>query len=320
MRTFILFFFLFLFLFSSSQCQMYQNDPFTIINLDELSKNDVRINKIKKITSFFYNTQNGIKVKDGFLNYYVNFNIYGNPTFWHSGSSMNVCKSILEFKKEVEFHDFYFEYDSSQNLIHIKEIIHQGDYDNLDENDIYFKYDNQNKLIAQTISEKLIYKPKLKYRGVLYKNDTTLIKYYLNYDIKNNVTTVIKWYNELHKNSSEKPKVDTNKCNCPFDSIFVSKTLKHGQKIDSSGKVIEFTTYMIYAKPLSGSCINPDSPNDIINKIYYNKDGKINKIESFLRKGDFSDREIYQYDNKGLLISKKLENIGLITNYKYEFY
>jgi len=311
-------------------CQIFHTDPyrinFTYLNIEQSSQ-DIKETKIKKISSLDYELKkDGTKKKKPKLNYIVEFDKFGNPTHYQYKFILPcwwlpTLKQKLKLEKEISTTcDYFFQYDSLQNLTHVKEYIVESISASHSENDVYFFYDKMNNLINQTISNKTIYKPGFKYRGVSYDNDTSVIKYTFNYNNKNNVTTVSQWRNDFEPWQNSK-QINTLVFNCSFDSIFSFKDLPKGVKVDSLGRIVEETFYSIHGKPLGGgACITPDSPNDIIKKYFYDNDGRLYKAEMYSRRGDFLNRIFWKYDNNGLLLSRQFENALQITCYEYERY
>lgn len=310
--------------------QILHTDPYqinlTYLNIEQ-TKKEIKETKIKKISSLDYELKkNGTKKKKQKLNYIVEFDKFGNPTHYRYKYIMPcwwlpTLKQKLKLEKEISTTcDYLFQYDSLQNLTHLQEYIVESISASHSENDVYFFYDKKNNLIHQTISYKTIYKLGFKYRGVSYDNDTSIIKYTLNYNNKNNVTTVIQLRNDFKRWKNAK-QIDTLVFNCSFDSIFSFKDLPKGIKVDSLGRIVEETFYSIHGKSIvGGACVTPESPNDIIKKYFYNNEGKLYKAEMYSRRGDFLSRLFWKYDNNGLLLSKQFENAIQITCYEYEYY
>lgn len=308
--------------------QLYHTDPYqtNLIGLNiEQTKKEVVNNKIKKVSKFYSGIKkDGSQKKKSKLRYSLDFDIYGNPSHYHSTYTMpcwwwpTLLQNLKLEKKISTTYDYFFQYDSLHNLLHIKEQEIESLSADHSENDIHYSYDKNQNLIEQTISEKTIYKPNYKFRGVSYDNDTSLIKNTFNYDHKNKVSTVYKrrlkhWRNEGH--------LDTLFYNCSFDSIFIAKEIPKGVKQDSLQRIIETTVYSTSAMPMGGGpCFSTDSPNDRIIKYRYDIQGKLITAETHLRSGEYLNRRHWEYYDNGLVKSSYIENSKSITYYEYEFY
>ncbi len=326
----ILLFTSFLFFCISTYGQIFHNDPYKIDNYlyydIDYTRQEVIKNKIKRVAVYnFEIKKDKIIKKRKEPRYYLEFDINGNPTRYHSQFTYSVwwwykfLHAIKLHTTHIENHDYSFEYDSMHNLVHIKELLTNTISASKDENDVYFKYDQENRLINEIISNKTIYEEGYKFNGTSYDNDTMLLKYHFIYNDTNLITTIIKW-NIYHDFRDTVNQIDTITNNSIFDSLFAIKALPKGVKTDSLGRIIESTFYMIHAYLMGGGCVSPDSENDRINKYYYNSDGKLFKRETYLRKGDFVSTEWITYDSHGLILTSKEDNLKYITCYEYEWY
>ncbi len=310
--------------------QVYHTDPYKIDNYlyydNEFNKQEVTINKIKKVSVFEYQLKNNkIIGKTQTLKYFIEFNANGNPAHYYSRYTYGVwwwyafLQAIKLNKKRVDTHDYYFEYDSGGKLIHAKELLTSTTSPSKDINEVSYEYDSRGNLVEEQIAMKTIYRDGYRYRGTRYGNSINQIKYEFSYDENRKIKTIIQSRSDLAIWDSTK-QTDTIPYHSTFDSLFVKSEVAKGIKTDSLGRIIEFTHYATYAKPMSGPCINPDSPNDRINKMFYNDDGKLVKCETYLRSGEFVSRDLIIYGRNGLPVSSRLENSNLIICYQYEYY
>jgi len=311
--------------------QIFHTDPYQIdflyLNIEQ-SKQDIKHNKVKEISSYYCDlSSKGTKIKKDNNIYTVTFDIFGNPTKYNKRSILacwwwpKLLQTLRIQKQITTTYDYFFIYDSLQNLIHAKELIVKSISSNHDENDVYFVYDKQKRLINQTISNKTIYKSGFKYRGVSYQNDTFIIKYsffYNNDDEIASITAINQWRD--NDNFQSMTKFDTLIFNKKFDSLFISKVDTKGIKHDSLGRIVESINYSVHATSIGGDYTNPDSPNDIITRYFYNSEGKLLKSESQTRKGEFVRRLFWTYSKTGLLQSIQAEDAKQLITYQYEFY
>ena len=320
----------FLLFFVNGHGQIFNTDPFKIDNFlyyhVPLNKTEVLANKIKKVSSITYGfKKNGNRDKKGSLNYYIEFNNQGNPTHYYEKiySSLWWWPDLLQTlhlqKESSEEYDYLFNYDSLQKLIHIQEIIiNNACPESKAINDVYNIYSG-NLLTTQTISEKTLYKPGVKYRGVSYPNDTNITDNVLFYDSLNNVTSILisRYKGDGYDHTSRH---DTIKINCPFDSLFRQKKLEDGEKADSLGRIVERIYILNHATSIGGHIISIESPYDRVIKYFYDKNGYLNSSEEYTRKGDFIEKISYYYDSNGLPLSNRYENLQIIICFEYEFY
>jgi len=308
--------------------QIYHSDPYKIdhsyFNIEQ-SRQEILNNKVKLISSFDNSLKkNGSKKKKSKLNYRIEFNEYGNPINYYSSYVMEcwwfpALKQKLGLEKRfITTYNYSFQYDSLNKLIHLKEKIVETHSPAYEENDINFYYNKENLLNYEIISEKYIYKNGYKYRGVAYTNDTTLSKYYLNYDNSNKVKYVIKWSSSNGENINKKV-LDTINFNCTFDSIFIKKSLPKGIKLDTLGRIVESTLHMFQGTLIGGGNYTREMPNDLINNYTYDISGRLVLIESKTRSGNYVSKEIWTYDKNGFLKSKHFDGSMKTTFYEYEF-
>ncbi len=310
--------------------QILHPDPYQI-NLYNFflgyNRQEILGNRISTITLLDYRLKrDGTKKKNPTIDFRIEFDTLGNPVHYkyienRSYKLSTEIKQKIGLEKErISGNDYIFYYDSLNNLIHAEEKELSTFSPSQTLKDYYFYFDESSKLTKQVVSEKRIYKPGYKFRGVPYNNYTTTVSYSFNYNDVNAVTNVMRKrsYYDYYRNEEE---VDTLTYKCSFDSIFISGEVPKGTKVDSLGRLLEVTNYAIRAKPMGGGpCIPMESPHDLISKYFYNEDGNLDKIETYTKQGELLRRRLWKYNECGLILSTQEEGDRHISCYEYEYF
>jgi len=300
--------------------QILSNDPFKIdyflyLNI-EYSHQEITNNKIKSVEACTFNSNiNGKPKGKGSRGYKIDFDNNGNPTKFHRTYVMSVWW-LYSLNPPRHHYDYYFSYDSINRLVSIRELIKENKHSH-DENDVHYSYDNLGRVSRIVFSRKHIYKEGFKYRGVTYPNDTTLTETTLIY----NGSIVTMLLGKSQESNKSNLKFDTAIVKTTFDSLFIAMGIPKGVSIDSSGNVIERIVYKRLGSSIGGGCIYSDTQVQYFYKYQYDNQRRLQNIKMYNGENLLLNTTIFQYDERGLLLSKQFVNNTLkkytVTIYKY---
>jgi hypothetical protein len=317
MKIVILIFFCFWTLISSGQLvdgELYHRDPYKItnlifFNLRGFEKTAITKNKIKRISCHKYKLDKRLQVrgKGHPVNYSVKFNADGNPISYVQS----------DCKKNCQINEYFFDYDSSAKLIHIRELLRHPYDVRYDDTDIFLFYDQENNVEKEYISAKSIYPPGYKYRGTPYENDTAIFSYHINYNDKNIITSIVK-YRSDYKSWTNAKEFDSIRYSCSFDSIFISNKEPKSEKgiiKDAHGNIIE----MVFYRYLHAS---PTNDTQFVFRYEYDNLNRVTKTQLFTATNVLSNTWYFEYNQDGLLQAEKYidSKNRWVTVYRYDKY
>ncbi len=287
------------------------NDPYKIVVRTELElfkKEQILKHKISKISILYCLLDRKSKPIRGYHeDVTITFNHAGNPIKYEY--ICNYGKRRLIFFPYKKLNDdtikYDFEYDSSNNLIHLSSQKKYGSYNFELKDDIFFFYDKNNRVVKEIIQDNI-----LPIQNGLQTDNQNIIaesnscELYINYNQDNKVSFVHE-YHPPNSLCTAPSKFDSAEFNCPFDSIFESKTISliYGISRDSLGKFIEPTnkkfsdTFVVgKAKPYRDKK-TLDSLNRVIVEESYDDENRL----------QFSN--IIDYTEEGFINSEKYKTL-----------
>ena len=268
--------------------------------LELFKKEQILKHKISKISILYCLLDRKSKPLRGYHeDVTITFNQAGNPIKYEY-----ICNyGYKKWNDDTIKYDF--EYDSSNNLIHLSSQKKYGSDDFELKDDIFFFYDKNNRVVKEIIQDNIF----LIQNGLQTDNQNIIAEsnsceLYINYNQDNKVSFV----HEYHPPNSLRTaltKFDSAEFNCPFDSIFQSTTISliYGISRDSFGKFIE-PTYKKFSDTFVAGEAKPYRDKKTLDSL-----NRVIAVESYDDKNRLQFSNVIDYTEEGFINSEKRKTL-----------